>query len=404
MPPEESGLVDQLHRRHAAEGDVFDVDATTVAILDPDLATAVNRANFADQDVGDPLGDLLAGRSGPAPWSRIRAAWQPVLRRLCGPDEVAALYRRMADLARARSGHDVDLVDFAHEVCTFALLPTVVGGLGQRAHKRLRRDVRIGFTQLSAPPTSPGRAARARTAWAEVAAGVTVRAELRERASGRRPRRPDLADPLVDLLPVLGYGRAVDAVTALLTAIAGPPGAVAACLCLALRQNPDWAERIAAELAELEPGALHQPTTAPLTSRFVKETLRMWSPPLLLLRQVRTPVSVGELSLAVGQRYLVSPYLMHHDARRWERPDEFDPDRWLPGSGGRPSTGGAYVPFGLAPKSCVGAGLGLIQLLAFCRLVTTELCIEPTPGPVPFVALRAVAVPAHLRGTVTPRR
>lgn len=402
MPPEESGLVDQLHRRHAAEGDVFDVDATTVAILDPDLATAVNCANFADQDVGDPLGDLLAGRSGPAPWSRIRAAWQPVLRRLCGPDEVAALYRHMTDLARVRSGHDVDLVDFAHEVCTFALLPAIVNGLGPRARRRMRRDVRIGFTQLSAPATSPSRAARLRTTWAEVTTGMTVRAELHGRASGRRPRRQDLSDPLVDLLPVIGYGRAVDAVTALLTAIAGPPGAVAACLCLAMRQHPDWAQRIAAELGELEPGALHQPAVAPLTSRFVKETLRMWSPPLLLLRPVRTPVSVGELSLAVGQRYLVSPYLMHHDARRWQRPDEFDPDRWLPGSAGRPSTGGAYAPFGLMPKSCIGAGLGLIQLLAFCRLITTELRIEPTPGQTPSIALRAVAVPTHLRGTVTP--
>ncbi len=404
MPPEESGLVEQLRRRHAAEGDVFDVDATTVAILDPDLATAVNCANFADQDVGDPLGDLLAGRTGPAPWSRIRAAWQPVLRRLCGPDAVDALYRRMSGLARERSGRDVDLVGFAHEVCTFALLPTIMDGLGPRAHERLRRDVRIGFTQLSAPPAVPGRAARLRTTWAEVAAGVTVRAELRGRASGHRPRRPDLADPLVDLLPVLGYGRAVDAVTALLTAIAGPPGAVAACLCLALRQHPRWAKPIAAELAQLDPAALHRPAAAPLTSRFVKEALRMWSPPLLLLRPVRTAVSVGELSLAVGTRYLVSPYLMHHDARRWDRPDEFDPDRWLPGSAERASMRGAYVPFGLAPKSCVGAGLGLIQLLAFCRLVTTELRIDPTPGPSPSVALRAVAVPVHLRGAVSMMR
>ncbi len=401
MPPEESGLVGRLRRRHAAEGDVFDVDAGTVAILDSDLAIAVNCANFADQDVSDPLGDLLAGRTGPAPWSRIRAAWQPVLRRLCGPDAVAALYRRMSELARERSGHELDLVGFAHEVCTFALLPSIVEGLGPRAHQRLRRDVHIGFTQLSAPPAVPGRVARLRTTWAEVATGATIRAELRARASGRRRRRPDLTDPLVDLLPVLGYGRAVDAVTALLTAIAGPPGAMAACLCLALRQHPHWAERIAAELAQLDPGALHQPAAAPLTSRFVKEALRMWSSPLLLLRPVRTPVSVGELSLAVGERYLVSPYLMHHDARRWERPDEFDPDRWLPGAAGRPSAGGAYAPFGLAPKSCIGAGLGLIQLLAFCRLVTTELRIEPTPGLSPSVALRAVAVPAQLRGTVS---
>ncbi|GHJ44482.1 cytochrome P450 [Catellatospora sp. TT07R-123] len=398
MPPEQAGPVEQLRRRHAAEGDVFRIDAATTAILDPDLATAVNCANFAEQDVADPLGDLLAGRRGPAPWQRVRAAWQPVLRQLSGPDTVAALYRRMVDLAAERAGREVDLTAFAHEVCTYALLPVVVAGLGPRGLARLRRDVRIGFTELSAVPAAPGRAARLRTTWAEVATGLTVRAELRARAAGRRPRRPDLADPLVDLLPDLGYGRAVDAVTALLTAIAGPPGAVAACLLLALRQHPQWADRIGAELARLEPGALHRPGAAPLTHRFVKEALRMWSPPLLLLRPVRVPVTVDGLSLAVGERYLVSPYLMHHDARRWERPDEFDPDRWLPGSG---AGAGAFVPFGLAPKSCVGAGLGLVQLLAFCRLATTDLRIEPAPGPPPPVALRAVAVPTTLRGTIT---
>jgi len=53
----------------------------------------------------------------------------------------------------------------------------------------------------------------------QVSAGSVVRRELRGRAAGRRLRQVDLTDPVVDLLPELGMDRAVDSVTAVLTAM-----------------------------------------------------------------------------------------------------------------------------------------------------------------------------------------
>src|SRR6185369_12016031 len=143
-----------------------------------------------------------------------------------------------------------------------------------------------------------------------------------------RPRRLDLTDPVVDLLPELGMDRAVDSVTAILTAIAGPPGSAAACLIYELTRRPDWAARMTAELAPLAPGELASPRIAPVTYRFVKEVLRVWSPPLFLSRPVRTDMDLGHECLKTGQRYLVSPYLIHHDPHQWKDPETFDPDRW----------------------------------------------------------------------------
>src|SRR5262249_57026608 len=99
---------------------------------------------------------------------------------------------------------------------------------------------------------------------------------------GRRKREPDLADPSVDLLPELGMDRALDVVTAVLTAIGGPPGTAAASLLYEFVRNPDWQQRLTDELSAVDPLDFRTSPTAvaPETHRFVKEGLRMWSPPL----------------------------------------------------------------------------------------------------------------------------
>src|SRR6202035_4257259 len=239
----------------------------------------------------------------------------------------------------------------------------------------------------------------------QVAAGWAVRRELRGRANGRRPRRLDLTDPIVDLLPGLGMDRAVDAVTAVLTAIAGPPGAAAACLLYELTRRRDWAERLEAELRPLALAALHEAPAriAPVTHRFVKETLRMWSPPLLMTRPVRTDICLDQARLQAGQRYVVSTYLIHHDPRHWQDPDTFDPDRWLPAAAHGPCSGANYVPFGWAPKACLRARLGPTPLMLLCHFLCTRYRVEVEEPAAVGMALAAVPLPLRFRGTITRR-
>lgn len=393
-----------LRRRIHEEGDVFRLGPDLVAVFDPEIAAEINAINFRDQDVPDPLGDLLAGRQGAVSWKGIRAVWAPAMRRLCGPEATAQLHARMdAELAR-HCGSRLDFAQLAQQVCTGALLPAVIDGLSDRDSQRLRQDVDQATADLCAvTPPRHTRWMSLRASMIEVRSGFIVRRELRRRHLRRRPRQGDLADPLVELLPAIGYGRAVDAVTALLTAISGPPGAAAACLIHALVSYPQQASRIATELAGMQPPQLHQHArTAPHTSRFIRETLRMWSPPLLLVRPARTPIATTRIQLRPGERYLLSPYLLHHHPRLWTDPDRFDPDRWL--AGGEPRSRSPYVPFGFPPKVCVGAGLGSIQLALLCQLLTTRYRIElDRSADLSPIALGAVAVPVGLTGTLTDR-
>jgi len=227
----------------------------------------------------------------------------------------------------------------------------------------------------------------------------------RQRASGRRRREPDLADPFVDLLPELGMDRALDVVTAVLTAIGGPPGTAAASLLYEFVRHPEWQQRLSEELCAVDPAQFRAAPThvAPVTHRFVKEVLRMWSPPLLLVRRSKFAFDLGATRLEPGQWYLLSPHMIHRDERIWKQPDVFDPDRFLPGAPHGPADRTCYVPFGWAPKKCIGANLGTVQLMALCHLLCTRYRLDVERPQDITMALRFAPVPENFRGRLALR-
>lgn len=406
-PARELDSIRSLRERSWAGDGVFWMADGELAVFDPDAAQQVNAKNFEDLILPDRLADVLRGRKGdPFNWKEIRASWTGQLRRLMEPERLRSLAEGMAAELDRRLDRDLDLAWLGQEVATRSLVPVVIDGLPAADLARIHRDQDYKLARLmveESPPHSFWRELRSISI--QVRAGNAVRRELRGRARGRRPRRLDMTDPIVDLIPRLGLDRAVDAVTTVLTAIAGPPGSSAAALLYELTRRTDWAERLREELAPLPLEELFGSPlrSAPVTHRFVKEVLRMWSPPLLMGRPVRNDIDLGQTHLSEGDRYLVSTYFIHHDPRHWKDPERFDPDRWLPQAPHGPCAAGRYVPFGWAPKSCIGAALGTIQLALLCHLVSTRYEIRcPEPGAAHMV-LAAIPLPLDFRGEVRSR-
>jgi cytochrome P450 len=84
-------------------------------------------------------------------------------------------------------------------------------------------------------------------------------------------------------------------------------------------------------------------------------------------------VTIAGHPVAKGELVMVVPWLLHRHRLWWEAPDEFRPERFLPGAPERPRH--AYVPFSLGPRVCTGMGFGLAEavivlatLLPACRL------------------------------------
>ncbi|HEY3732886.1 MAG TPA: cytochrome P450 [Streptosporangiaceae bacterium] len=406
---EDPDILRNLRDRSAAEGGVFWLNDFQLMVADADTARRVHADNFADLTLPDRLADQIRRRhSTPVSWKQVRTAWLPPLRALTGPGPVRELAGRMTKILDYRAGEPVSLVWLAHEVMFRSLVPIVIDGLPARDRAWLTRDAIAKLARLMNSGTGQDqtRMQQWRSIAAQVHVGLAVRQEIRGRATGRRPARADLTQPIAaELLPVLGADRAMDAVTTVLTAIAGPPGAAASCVMFELVNQPAWTGPLTAELAALEPGELYESGVgcAPVTYRFVREVLRMWTPPLLMTRSVRKPITLPPISLAVGQQYLVSPYMVHHDPRHWQKPDTFDPDRWLPGAPHGPAAGQHSVPFGWPPTACIGAGIGLLQLVLLCHLLCTRFRIEISDPGAMRMALAAVPLPLGFNGTITLR-
>lgn len=389
-----------LRDRAAAEGNVFWVEDGVLAIFDPAAAQAVNAKNFADLVLPEKLSDLLRRREGEKiRWQELRVAWLAQMRRLSEKAELEKLAARMAAELDERAGAPRDLVFVAQEAISRALLPAVIDGLSPADMQQVLRDqdFKIENVMGTAPPAGWWKSTTI-----QLRAGWVVRRELQGRAAGRRPRRLDLTDPIADLLPRLGIGRAVDAVTGVLTAIGGPPGGAGACLVYALARYREEAREVESELRAIPLADLCAAPTrlAPATHRFVREVLRLFSPTAIAGRQVRKDIEQEGISLRPGQEYLLSPDLLHHDPKSWPEPNRFDPARWLPDSSRCPRTAAAYAPFGWAPRACIGAGLGMSQLILFCHLLCVAFRIEIEQPEALAMALPSMPVPQNLFGSI----
>src|SRR6185503_8385113 len=93
-----------------------------------------------------------------------------------------------------------------------------------------------------------------------------------------------------------------------------------------------------------------------------------------------------------GQLIYVSPWILHRDPRLYDRPDDFDPHRWLDHDRRRRSLNG-FFSYGRGPNRCPGYAINI----AFTTLVTATLLRQRV-----IVDASAEAVRADTRRAMLP--
>jgi cytochrome P450 len=160
-----------------------------------------------------------------------------------------------------------------------------------------------------------------------------------------------------------------------------------------LARNPTARARVQAEADALGPEGPSQPEPQGLeyTTRVFKEVLRLYPPLVLLARRAREPVEIAGIHLPKNTLLFISPYTLHHQPELWPDPDRFDPDRYLPAQeAARPK--GAWVPFGLGPRVCIGNHFALLEgpivLTTLMRQARFEIDASRVIEPDDFATLR----------------
>ncbi|SHU14416.1 cytochrome P450 [Mycobacteroides abscessus subsp. abscessus] len=163
-----------------------------------------------------------------------------------------------------------------------------------------------------------------------------------------------------------------------------------------LGRHPEIFDRVAAEVSAVDEAALRTNPRShlPYTVSVIQEALRLGGPTPAVMRIARQDMAVDGFRVEAGSMLMVGVYAMHRDPQLWDRPLEFDPDRF---SDGRSRMQWQFLPFGGGPRSCIGeffaltaATLELASIVRHCRLtsrsatfpITAPLTIVPD-GPIP---------------------
>lgn len=161
-----------------------------------------------------------------------------------------------------------------------------------------------------------------------------------------------------------------------------------------LAAHPEAQARAHAEvnavLAGREPTA-DDASALPYLSATLKEAMRLFPPvAALMTRRLTRDVTLGGVRLPARTLVRVTPWLLHRDPRWWPDALAFQPERFLPGAAEVPR--GAYIPFGLGPRVCLGQHFAVLEMTLIAALVLQRFELVPlgsaSPKPRMGVTLR----------------
>ncbi|XP_040078399.1 cytochrome P450 3A18 [Ixodes scapularis] len=127
----------------------------------------------------------------------------------------------------------------------------------------------------------------------------------------------------------------------------------------------------------------------------ISESLRLY--PVIVTfvsRNCQQDITVMGQFIPAGANVTLPVWHLHHSAEHWPDPLKFDPERFNEDKG-KPHVG-AYLPFGLGPRACIGKRFAMLELKAtVCKVLRSFRVVqcEETQDPLKVVVPNATAYP-----------
>ncbi|CAM6118405.1 unnamed protein product [Calypogeia fissa] len=155
-----------------------------------------------------------------------------------------------------------------------------------------------------------------------------------------------------------------------------------------LMRHPHLMKRVQQELdSVIGPNRLVQEEDIPdlkYLQAVIKEGFRLHPPgPMLIPHESTEDCEIEGFHVPAKSRIFVNQWAIHRDPAFWERPQEFDPDRFVNSNIDVKGQNFQYLPFGAGRRMCPGWNLGLLMVTYALATLLHAVDFSPSEGEKP---------------------
>jgi cytochrome P450 len=114
------------------------------------------------------------------------------------------------------------------------------------------------------------------------------------------------------------------------------------------------------------------------TDAVVVESMRLYPPAWVMARQALSEVEIGGYRFRTGAEFVISPWVLHRDPRRFDDPEAFKPERWEDDLARRLPRF-AFFPFGGGPRVCIGNRFAMMEAKLVLAVAIQRFRFEVAP-------------------------
>jgi cytochrome P450 len=142
----------------------------------------------------------------------------------------------------------------------------------------------------------------------------------------------------------------------------------------------------------------------PYLKQVVQESMRIRPPVWAIARRSHQDEIFQGYRVEAGAYLMIMPWMLHRHRDFWPEPLVFDPERFSPKrTEARHSY--CYIPFAAGPRTCIGAGMAMLEIQLVVANLLRRFVLRPLPGHPIVPAAKVTLTPKFgMPVTVSPRR
>jgi len=138
----------------------------------------------------------------------------------------------------------------------------------------------------------------------------------------------------------------------------------------------------------------------PFAMACFNESMRLYPPAPIISRQAIEADEIDGKSVPKGCSVLINLWSMHRHRQHWDRPDAFDPERFM-GDRGKSIDRFAFLPFGVGHRVCIGQRFALQEAAIMMAVLLRKIRLHWVTGEThPWPLMRVTTRPFRKRETL----